>query len=62
VIKCAAASTGNRRWLKTWGSAYGYGAEDANAIVLGARGTLYVACEGQSTSGVQEGVPAKYSR
>jgi hypothetical protein len=60
VAKYAAGPVLKRSWLKTWGGEYN--ADDAWSIVLGAKGTLYVACQGQTKVGVYQGVVARYAR
>ena len=60
VAKYATGATYRRAWLKTWGGEYT--ADDADSIVLGPQGTLYVACQGQTKTGMYQGVLAKYAR
>ena len=60
VAKYAAGTTAKRAWLRTWGGEYG--ADDVWSIVLGPTGTLYVGCEGQTKTGLSQGVVAKYAQ
>ena len=60
VAKYAAGGILKRSWLKTWGGEYN--ADDAWSIVLGPNGTLYVSCQGQTKTGLYQGVVAKYAR
>lgn len=60
VARYTAGATYKRAWLKTWGGANSV--DDADSIVLGPKGTLYLCCQSQTGAGLYQGVIARYAR